>query len=273
MTAQAHLFGESGRTDAPADLKLHEVDYTPPAVAVQLLLAFGYAHEHERPRILDCGAGSGCWSRAARAVFPGCYIVGVDPRESERKNLEAACDEVFIGTLEEYLATNPEPFDLIIGNPPFSAFSKHFWPGLLRERGLLRPGGTLGFYGLTQWGQSTCGSAHLRTWSPSVQYRVGGRIEHRGEGTQTWAKIPKKRRVPGGPTHELRDNGGDSKEYSAWVWHLEDLDQSLLRRRPSWTTDQLLELPPAMRKWNPSAVPGTYPIDPALVAEIRARYL
>lgn len=268
-----HLFGETGRADSPAELKAKEVDYTPPAVAVQLLLVFGYARQGERLRILDAGAGSGCWSRCARAVFPGCYIVGVDPRESERANLEAACDEVFIGTLEDYLGTAPEPFDLVIGNPPFSAFSDHYWPDLLLRRGALKPGGSICFYGLTQWGQSADGSARLRRWSPSQQLRLGGRPEHRPEDGQTEVKIPKKRQVPGGPTTEMRDNGSDSREYSGWVWRAYDLAQKLDLRSPEWTCRQLLELPVGLRKWSSKSVPGTYPIEPALVDLIRERYL
>jgi hypothetical protein len=268
------LFGEqTGRTDSPAELAEKQVDYTPIPVCVQVLLALeGYVVE--RPRCLDPAAGSGAWCRAMRAVYPGCYIVAVEPRESERANLEAAADEVFIGTFEEYLATNPEPFDLIAGNPPFAAaFSECFWPGLIFRAGLLKPGGTLSFYGLSQWGQSADGSARLRVWSPSVQYRVGGRVEHRGKGAQTWAKIPKDKLVPGGPTHELRDNGGDSREYCHWVWHEDDRPNTLNMRRPSWTTDQLLEMPIDFRRWDPESVPGTYPVEPALVELIRERYL
>lgn len=269
---QVHLFGAAGRTDAPTILKVFEVDYTPIPVCLQVLLALdGYVAM--RPRCLDPAAGSGAWCRAMRAVYPGCYIVAVEPRESERSNLEDAADEVFIGTFEEYLATQPEPFDLIAGNPPFSAFSKHFWPGLILRAGLLKPGGSISFYNLSQWGQSADGSAHLRRWSPSVQYRVGGRVEHRGEGTQSWGKIPKKLQTPGGPTHELRDNGGDSREYCHWIWHIDDHDQSVNLTRPGWRTEQLSEMPIDFRRWDPKSIPGTYPVETALVELIRARYL
>lgn len=267
------LFGEgTGRTDAPDILKIFEVDYTPIPVCLQVLLALeGYVVL--RPRCLDPAAGSGAWCRSVRAVYPGAYIVAVEPRESERANLELAADEVFIGTFEEYLATNPEPFDLIAGNPPFTAFSEHFWPGLILRAGLLKPGGTISFYNLSQWGQSADGSAHLRVWSPSVQYRVGGRVEHRGKGTYSWAEIPLKQRKPGGPTQELRKNGADSREVCHWIWHEDDRPNTLGMRRPSWTTDQLLEMPIDYRRWDPASVPGTYPVDPALVEIIRERYL
>jgi hypothetical protein len=155
---------------------------------VQVLLALeGYITL--RPRCLDPAAGSGAWCRSMRAVYPGCYIVAVEPRESERANLEAAADEVFIGSFEEYLATGPEPFDIIAGNPPFSAFSEHFWPGMVLKHSLLRAGGSLSFYGLSQWGQSADGSAHLRKWSPSVQYprRRTRRAPRRG-GRRAWRR-------------------------------------------------------------------------------------
>lgn len=246
---QAHLFNEAGRADSAEVLEELEVDYTPVAVAVQLLLTL------ERdltpaPRILMPACGSGCWARAARAIFPGCHIVGVEPRASEATNVAAACDEAFVGTLAEYIATasgKGPGFDLVADNPPFSAFTDLFWPGLLLDAGLVAPGGRVAFYGLSQWGQAADAAAHLRRWCPSWQARLGGRPAHRG----------------GGQT--------DARNYSFWGWDIEDRD--LPRTKPWWQCVQLPELPVAMRRWEPSAVPGTYPIDPALVDEIRRRYL
>ena len=176
-------------------------------------------------------------------------------------------------TLEDYLATAPEPFDLVIGNPPFSAFSKHFWPDLLLRAGALRPAGGICFYGLSQWGQSKNCSARMRRWSPSRQLRLGGRPEHRDSDGQTEAKIPKKLQKPGGPTTEMRDNGGDQREYSGWVWLLDDIAEKLETLTPEWTCRQLLELPRGLLRWSAKAIPGTYPIEPALVDLIRERYL
>lgn len=233
-------------------VRVLEVDYTPPAVAVQALLALrdhGFLGDDCR-RVLDPAAGSGCWGRAARAVLgPVPHLVGVEPRATEEGNL-VAYDAGFTLALERFVecARGPiKPFDLIATNPPFSAFES-YWPTMLRDAGLVAPGGLVVLYGLTQWGQSAQGIANLRRWSPSMQFRCGGRIAHRENGKT------------------------DAREYSVWVWDVEDR-QRPGRGRPRWSTEQLPELPLEMRRWSPSAVPGTYPIKPALVDEIRRRYL
>ena len=259
MTTQAHLFGAAGRTDDDQVLAELEVDYTPPAVAVQALLALrdhGFLGDDCR-RVLDPAAGSGCWGRAARAVLgPVPYLVGVEPRLCEEGNIgnRAAYNMGHSLTLERFIEWRGErgwsrraPFDLIATNPPFSAFES-YWPTMLRDAGLVAPGGLVVLYGLTQWGQSAQGIANLRRWSPSMQFRCGGRIAHRENGKT------------------------DAREYSVWVWDVEDR-QRPGRGRPRWSTEQLPELPLEMRRWSPSAVPGTYPIEPALVDEIRRRYL
>lgn len=241
-----NLFGEAGRADAPAVLAELEVDYTPVGVAVQLLLML-QKWTSETPRILDPAAGSGCWARAARAVFgDGAYIVGVEPRESERGNVEAACNEAHTCDLATFIAGAHEPFDLVVTNPPFSAFAD-FWPLRIRERNLLNRGGTVSLYGLSQWGQSAEAAANLRRWGPSYQWRLGGRPAHRADGKT------------------------DAREYSLWGWDIEDA--TLTRHLPSWWCRQLPDLPLELRRWSAGAVPGTYPIDPALVAEIRTKYL
>ena len=251
MTTQAHLFGAAGRTDDAAVIADLEVDYTPPAVAVQallVLLARGLLGADITARVLDPAAGSGCWGRATRAVLgPTPHLVGVEPRTSEDANL-AAYDAGFTLTLERFIecVRGPvKPFDLIATNPPFSAFES-FWPAMLRDAGLVAPGGLVVLYGLTQWGQSAQAIAHLHRWSPSLQLRCGGRIAHRESGK------------------------ADARECSVWVW---DEADAARQSRPRWSTEQLPELPLEMRRWSPAAVPGTYPIEPALVDEIRRRYL
>lgn len=267
--------GASGRTDDAETLAALEVDYTPPAVAVQLLLALrrervpGLALGDFLPgqsaamrgrwplTALDPSAGSGCWGRALAAVFADTcpYLWGVEPRESERENISAAYDAVYFSDLEDFVSTLgarpvddpmngwPPRFDLVATNPPFSAFARN-WPAFLRDAGWLQDHAIVALYGLSQWGQSEDAIEAMRRWCPTLQIRVGGRIAHRGDGK------------------------ADAREYSLWVWSMANRSAGL-----TWRTVQLPALPAALRRWSPSAVPGTYPLDAAFVDEIGAKYL
>lgn len=246
------LFGMEGRTDAPKVLTALEVDYTPSAVAVQLVLAlrwFANLGGSDLGRCLCPAAGSGVWARALRAVFgPDPTIVGVDIRKSEYVNLGCVCNGVLIGDVTQQATLRGlDGFGLVIDNPPFTAFSS-YWPTMFLDHGRLAPDAVVAFYGLSSWGQSAEAAPHLARWCPSLQIRVGGRIAHRGTG------------------------GADAREYSLWVWKLASLRDGP-RQALAWHTVQLPALPASMRRWSPAAVPGTYPIDHTLVTEIRERYL
>lgn len=262
---QADLFAEArrGRADAPEVLEALEVDYTPVAVAVAVQLLAALVAEVNLPtpsRILDPSAGSGCWPRAARAVFgEQPFIVGVEPRASETPNIRAACNESHTLDCATYLATLPgapivgppprprmSPFDLICTNPPFTAFEAgFFWPLEFLRAGIIHADSWVVLYGLTQWGQSDKAAPAMRAWQPSLQLRLGGRPQHRGKG-----------------------NGADSREYSAWCWSARD-GRERRSRLPSWRTVQLPVLDAPLRQWLPDDVPGLRPIDQALVERLR----
>lgn len=267
---QFSLWGERGRTDTDDVLTRLQVDYTPVGVALQLLLALLEIFADLVTDVaLDPAAGSGCWGRAMRAICgPRVHLIGIEERASESHNLAAAYDEHYIGDGLTSLVRPKRRPNLIATNPHFRAFETA-WPAEFRDRQILAPGGIVAFYGLSQWGQTLEAAPHLARWSPAMQLRVGGRVGHRGKGTQRLAPIPQTRRQANGPTHELRENGGDSREVSLWIWTDTPRTSS---RRPSWRTEQLPILPEHLRCWQPTSVPGTFPIEPALVEEVR-RYL
>lgn len=258
---QGDMFGASGRTDDAETLAALEVDYTPPAVAVQCLLAMRAELEEMADleelgvwsprRALDPAAGSGCWGRAMRAVLGGGIVLhSVEPRESEAKNVIETYDEVSSSKFEAFIQLTRNLYDLVVTNPPFSAFSpEEFWPTMLLNAGLLHAGSIVALFGLSQWGQSAEAIPMLRCWSPTLQLRLGGRPAFREDGKT------------------------DAREYSLWVWSCADGLRVRIGARPSWRTVQLPTLPAGMRRWSPSAVPGTYPIASALVDEIKERYL
>lgn len=273
-----HLFGAEGRTDAPEVLAEAEVDCTPAAVAVQLGLIAA-----EEPRIVDAkviadvGAGSGIWGQVAGLVAPKAQILGLEKRESEipglcqRGDYDRIVHAPFSTEAIRALADGLK-IGAVLSNPPFSvAFApKAPWWLALRDAGVLADDAIIGLFGLTQAMQGDKAVQVLRRWSPALQIRCGGRPEFRPHGGRTWAPIPKKRRVPGGPTHEWRENGGDSREYCLWLW---DMRYGHDLRRPSWRVVQAPVLPAELRRWEDGAVPGTMPLEPPLVQRVRDDYL
>lgn len=279
MAEQELLFGASGRSEGQAILDDLEVDITPTGVALQECLALAQIYrwawkpdnlesqpEGSPPpliRVLCPTAGSGPWARAIRVAleFIGCrvHVTAMDIRESERANLERAADVAIVGRFPDDAPR--DLFDVVIDNIPFSGFADR-WHVKCRDLGIVRQGGIVAFYGLTSWGQGEESVAALSEWTAETAIRVGGRVAHRPIGELRWSKIPKRRRVPGGPTHEWRESTTDMREVSVWVWR--DPGTSLV-----WTTHQLPVLPPELRRWDKSAVPGTYPIEPDLVARVK----
>ncbi len=308
MTQQAFFNEPSGRTDDPATLTKDEVDYTAegPAILGVMGLRLEMPERMSRIRRVLCPSlGSGVWARAIAACYPQNtpYIVGVERRESEAANALAACDSACIMDFEDFIKLEEPfraaPFDLVIDNIPFSGFPRRDkkrridtwgWHIELLRAGLLTDDAIVAFYGLTQMGQGEAAQASMRQWSPMLALRYGGRNEHRGEGTERLAKIPRKYQVPGGPTEEMRKNGGDSREYTMWVWSVADRAIRLRHqheverltpswfndsicykaRSPRWETAQLPVLPKHLRCWSPDAVPGTRPIPRETVDTVAA---
>lgn len=93
--------------------------------------ALKYAPKHPQC-ILDPGAGSGVWGRAARRRFPNALITGLDVRCLERPR---AYNFWYTG---DFLLSDRDPaFDLVIGNPPFKyaeQFVRQSW-ALLEQGG------------------------------------------------------------------------------------------------------------------------------------------
>jgi SAM-dependent methyltransferase len=60
------------------------------------------------PLLLDVGSGAGANARALRRLAPTCRIVGVEPNARAAELARAACDEVFVGRLEDWIATEDQ---------------------------------------------------------------------------------------------------------------------------------------------------------------------
>jgi hypothetical protein len=250
-------------TDAEhtADLREREADYTPRAVARSILsaaLPFVLPPPAwTRLRILDWCAGAGVWSSELRAITFLSYAaeitaVEIDPREAE--HLARHADHVRIGDWRGAIdgahgvgmipIPALEPFDLVVGNPPFSDFHEGI-------RAMLTPRGGAADYGelpedeppfagaivalctieALQRGQAGRELAH--DFPPTMQLDIPGSIDFRG------------------PSKPGERRSGDSRSYCAWVWGPE-------RARPGspWQRQLLPDFDnPAQRRW--TIRPGT----------------
>lgn len=247
MSGQATL-----ALDGPAPAPLTEerraafdVDRTPPAVPRQvyeeLLGELGLVR-----RILVPAAGSGPWAAEARARWPDAEITAVEIREEERHVLAAVCDHVITADVREAVAQLRGPFDLVADNPPFSllplngcaharlskdgsrcrdcgerkAQAEALRSYVVNLRPLLRPGGLLALYWLSDLGQRATSEGARALWDlhrPLYQLRVQP-VEHR------------------------QGKGVDLRSYSVWVW---DRETAPGRRWSAW---DLPPLPKAARR-------------------------
>jgi SAM-dependent methyltransferase len=90
----------------PLDLAARGYAYVERPNPELVRLARRFLLEHNQaPRVLDVGSGAGANARALRRLAPACRIVGIEPNARARELARDACDEVFAGTVEEWIAS------------------------------------------------------------------------------------------------------------------------------------------------------------------------
>jgi trans-aconitate methyltransferase len=106
------------RTDQPIPLDLAATEYSYVERPNSVLLALVERHVVRRssaPRILDIGCGAGANARALRELCPGAFIMGIEPNAHAADLAREACDEVFTGSAQSWLASAPPtPFDGLV---------------------------------------------------------------------------------------------------------------------------------------------------------------
>lgn len=95
--------------DYPLDLKRVAYSYLErPNRSVLALLDRYVLREKANATILDVGCGCGANARALRARWPEVRVIGVEPNGDAAAEARAVCDQVFHGTLEEWMASGEE---------------------------------------------------------------------------------------------------------------------------------------------------------------------
>ena len=86
-----------------------------PNHALLALLHANVLAERPSARLLDVGCGAGANARRIRELAPLSRVVGIEPNARAAALARAACSEVFEGTLEGWLASNPRgSFDAVL---------------------------------------------------------------------------------------------------------------------------------------------------------------
>jgi SAM-dependent methyltransferase len=100
----------------PLDLTARGYAYVerpnPELVRLTRELVFG---QNRTARVLDVGSGAGANARELRRLAPACRIVSIEPNARAAELARAACHEVFVGRLEEWIASEDQrTFDAVL---------------------------------------------------------------------------------------------------------------------------------------------------------------
>jgi SAM-dependent methyltransferase len=208
-------------------LREHDADFTPRGVVRQIVQRLRWLMDGPPTRrILDPAAGHGVYADELRRAFAGAHITAVEVRDECGIDLERYADALYLTAFEVFAETRPEPFDLIVTNPPFRYWARFVDLALQ----MLKPGGLVCFLGLSTWGQS---ATVAESFVPQQQLRVVGRIGYRGPGINPATDAPW---------------GTDQRDYSHWLW-------SPTWEHRWWSAENLPALAAPDRTW--SVVPGT----------------
>lgn len=168
----------------------HEYDlYETPSGVCDAALATVFADADSR--ILDVGAGSGAWGRAARRRWPKAFIEGVDLVSPE------TIDKVVYNVWSEgdflTLPDVDEQFDLVVGNPPFNLAEEFVHRGLacLKPNGQMHLLLRLNFLEgvnrrATMW--STTPLSDVRVFSKRISFTQDGRTDAAAYAFFSWRK-------------------------------------------------------------------------------------
>jgi SAM-dependent methyltransferase len=93
-------------SDYPLDLQRVGYSYLErPNRSILALLGRHVLSQRKDATILDVGCGCGANARAIRSRWPAVRVIGIEPNEGAAAAAVEACDSVFHGLLEEWIAT------------------------------------------------------------------------------------------------------------------------------------------------------------------------
>lgn len=163
----------------------NELDFYPtPMVGRETLIrvAKGRALPDRPLRILEPSAGDGTLARTILVEWPNADLVAID--------ISPCGPGVAAVSLEDFVRTNPEPFDLILGNPPFELAYAHsvLCHELLKPEGrscLILPIGFLAGQRRAPWMRANP-PAEMAIFSKRLSYTNNGKTDMRDTAVFAW---------------------------------------------------------------------------------------
>jgi len=104
------------RSAYPLDFEARGYSYVErPNRALLQLFEAHVLRERPEPTVLDVGSGAGANAREIRRLAPEARLIGIEPNAQAAALARAACDEVFEGTLDHFLAHDSgRRFDAVV---------------------------------------------------------------------------------------------------------------------------------------------------------------
>lgn len=243
MSGQTGLAGVASTEEHEADRAAREDDPTPrPLVRAVLTTALADFSVGRTPlRVLDVCAGWGCWASEMRrlAVTHGwpVHITGVEIDHRKVDHLRKWCDAYVMVDWRAFLGSRIgvyAEFDLVIGNPHFSALT-HEDPAQSMPAVLLQHApDVLLFHQTASFARSTAGRDVWRAYPPAWVGLVPGSVGFRG-----------------------RSKGADLRNYQATFWqrrHAGPAQLVMLPEPPSRTAKRGTQ---RSSSWHWETPPGT----------------
>jgi hypothetical protein len=171
------IIRENGRQRQPRDFYPTPAGFCRAALQHCGILNEGPA----RPwHVLDAGAGAGAWGLALRQARPDCYLVGVDlPGIPAPAVYDAWHTDFFEVWAASYRG---DPFDLVIGNPPYGSDAPEKWLRLIW--GLLTPEGRVFWLLRLNWysSQGRYNRLFQAGYHPAAIFQSAARLSFTGDG-------------------------------------------------------------------------------------------
>jgi hypothetical protein len=156
--------------------------FTPPDVARRCVMALDTVSLFDQPSyVAEPSVGGGAFALAVRELWPSARVLGVDLDPGSRGF--DLCHEACVSDWLDVPGRASDPFDAVIGNPPYS----HAEPHIRHALSVVREGGTVAFLLRLAMLEGQKRAAFWREFPPVAVHVLSRRPSFTGGGTDSAA--------------------------------------------------------------------------------------